>query len=134
MKGFVTLTAILAVAMGIMFWMFTDGFAGKTAKGKAPPSQPAEEEDVNLPALPPIDEGQFGSDRVPPGQDAKPVPFDGKRAMKYLQSICDIGPRMSGTKGMAKQQELIKKHFEDLGFKVTYQTFKAKQNSVKGEI
>src|SRR5271163_1351981 len=28
-----------------------------------------------------------------PGKDIKPVAFDGKRAMKYLQAICDIGPR-----------------------------------------
>ncbi len=54
--------------------------------------------------------------------------------MKYLQSICDIGPRMSGTREMKKQQDLIKKHFEDLGTKVQFQTFSAKQNSVKGEI
>jgi hypothetical protein len=121
--------------MGIMLWMFTDGFANKAAKGKALPNPSAEdEEEVALPELPPFEEGQFGSDRVPKGQDAKPVAFDGKRAMKYLQAICDIGPRMSGTKGMQKQQELIKKHFEERGFKVTYQTFKAKQNSVKGEI
>jgi hypothetical protein len=134
MKGLVTFCAILAVAMGMMFWVFTDGFAGKAAKGKAPPNPPEEEEDLPLPAPPAFEEGQFGSDRVQPAQGAKPVAFDGKRAMKYLKSICDIGPRMSGTKGMRLQQELIKKHFEDLGFKVTYQTFKARQNSVQQEI
>jgi peptidase M28-like protein len=132
MKGFITLTAILAVGMGIMFWIFTDGFANNAAKGKAPPEPPGEE---RLPELYTSENDQgFGSDRVQPGQDARPVPFDGKRAMKYLQAICDIGPRMSGTKGMQKQQELVKKHFEDLGFKVTYQSFKARQNSVKGEL
>ena len=35
---------------------------------------------------------------------------------------------------MKKQQELIKKHFEDLGAKVQFQNFNAKQNSVKGKI
>jgi glutaminyl-peptide cyclotransferase len=75
---------------------------------------------------------QFGADRVK--DDVKPVPFDGKKAMKYLESICDLGPRVSGTKQMKKQQELIKKHFEDLGAKVTFQSFDAKQNSVKGTI
>src|SRR5580693_3899624 len=58
----------------------------------------------------------FASDRDPgPGDDAaseKPVPFDGKRAMEYLEAICKIGPRMSGTAGMTKQQELIEKHFK----------------------
>ncbi len=137
MKGFVTLTAILAVGMGIMFLLFTDGFAGKSAKGKAPPNPPPieDEEETPLPELTPYAEvGQFGSDRAQPVQNAKPVPFDGKRAMKYLQSLCDIGPRMSGTREMQKQQELVKKHFEDLGCKVAYQTFKARQNSVKGEL
>jgi len=137
MKGFVTLTAILAVGMGVMFWIFTDGFANNAAKGKAPPSAPEEgmPEEGEVRDLSTSENGQgFGSDRVQAGQNAKPVPFDGKRAMKYLRSICEIGPRMSGTKGMEKQQALVKKHFEDLGFKVAYQTFKAKQNSVKGEL
>jgi Zn-dependent M28 family amino/carboxypeptidase len=74
--------------------------------------------------------GQFGADRAQKGQ----VAFDGKRAMTYLKAICDLGPRISGTKQMRQQQELIKKHFEDLKAKVTFQTFKAKQNSVAGEV
>jgi glutaminyl-peptide cyclotransferase len=61
------------------------------------------------------------------GADVKPVPFDGKRAMKFLEAICDIGPRMSATSGMASQIKLITKHFEDLGLKVETQTFQAKQ-------
>jgi hypothetical protein len=57
----------------------------------------------------------------------KPVVIDGDRAMKYLEAICAIGPRISGTPGMAKQQKLIEKHFTDLGAKVTYQKFTGKQ-------
>ena len=49
--------------------------------------------------------------------------------MKYLKQLCDIGPRVSGTDGMKKQQELITKHFEELGAKVTRQEFKARQQS-----
>lgn len=75
---------------------------------------------------------QFGADRVK--DDVKPVAFDGKRAMTYLKSICDLGPRVSGTKQMRQQQDLIKKHFEDLGAKVTFQSFDAKQNSIKGTV
>ncbi len=64
------------------------------------------------------------------GRDgAKAVPFDAKRAMGYLKAVCDIGPRISGTEGMKKQQELIEKHFKDLGAKVTYQKFTARQVS-----
>ena len=36
---------------------------------------------------------------------------------------------MSGTEGMTKQQELLTKHFEDLGGKVRLQKFTARQRS-----
>jgi hypothetical protein len=49
--------------------------------------------------------------------------------MGYLDTICKIGPRISGEAGMTKQQELLKKHFEDLGGKVQLQKFKATQVS-----
>jgi len=35
--------------------------------------------------------------------------------MGYLEAICKIGPRISGTDGMKQQQELVKKHFEAHG-------------------
>jgi hypothetical protein len=69
---------------------------------------------------------RFAEDR---DNGAQPVAFDPKRAMRYLTDICDLGPRISGTDGMKKQQELLKKHFEGLGAKVELQTFTAKQNS-----
>jgi glutaminyl-peptide cyclotransferase len=69
----------------------------------------------------------FAVDRLPP--EVKDVPFDGKRAMEYLESLCAIGPRMSGTPAMVKQQELIRKHFDKLGLKVRSQDFTAKQTS-----
>ena len=68
---------------------------------------------------------EFAEDRAPP--PAKEIPFDGDRAMKYLTTLCKIGPRISGSGGMREQQELLKKHFEDLGGKVTFQKFDAKQ-------
>jgi len=71
---------------------------------------------------------QFAEDREP-GQ-AKPLPFDGKRAMKYLRELCAIGPRVSGTEGMKKQQDLLEKHFQKLGAKVEFQKFEGKQPSV----
>jgi hypothetical protein len=49
--------------------------------------------------------------------------------MKYLRELCDIGPRISGSDGMRKQQERVKEHFEKLGAKVTFQKFEAKQRS-----
>jgi hypothetical protein len=59
----------------------------------------------------------------------KEAAFNAKRAMGYLEAICKIGPRISGTEGMQKQQELIEKHFKDLGAKVRYQKFNASQTS-----
>src|SRR5437016_12155423 len=59
---------------------------------------------------------QFAEDRAPdnaPRPLAQPVAFDGKRAMGYLEAVCAIGPRMSGTKGMRQQQDLPRKHLEN---------------------
>ena len=57
------------------------------------------------------------------------APFDGKKAIEYLEAICKIGPRVSGTDGMKKQQELLEKHFKDLGASVTLQKFTVRQVS-----
>src|SRR5688572_15921938 len=113
MKLLSAIIAILLIGAGVMFWINHNSRTSELG--------PIEESEQK---------GQFGSDRVKDGKDAKPVAFDGKRAMKYLTSICDLGPRISGSRAMKKQQELIKKHFEDLGAKVAFQTFEAKQNSV----
>jgi len=57
------------------------------------------------------------------------VKFDADRALKYLKQLCDIGPRVSASDGMKKQQALVEKHFKDLGATVTRQEFKARQRS-----
>jgi hypothetical protein len=54
------------------------------------------------------------------------IPFNGQRSYGYLKDICAIGPRISGTEGMTKQQELLRKHFESLGGRVTMQEFQAR--------
>src|SRR5437016_5142237 len=66
---------------------------------------------------------QFAQDRDPVSSEK--TTFDGSRAKTYLEEICKIGPRMSGTEGMKKQQELVKKHFEAAGAKVEFQRFSA---------
>jgi glutaminyl-peptide cyclotransferase len=70
----------------------------------------------------------FASDRGGPGAE-KVVEIDAKRVMGYLEAVCKIGPRISGSEGMAKQQKMIEKHFTDLGAKVTYQKFSKKQRT-----
>ncbi len=44
--------------------------------------------------------------------------------MGYLNSLCDLGLRPTGSKAMLAQQELISKHFEQLGGKVEWQRFR----------
>jgi len=53
-------------------------------------------------------------------------PLDAQRAFGYLQQMCDIGPRPSGSPGMEKQQAMLKEFFENAGGKVTMQRFRAK--------
>ena len=68
----------------------------------------------------------FASDRA--GAE-KVVEIDAKRVMDYLEAVCKIGPRISGSEGMTKQQKMIEKHFTDLGAKVSYQKFSKKQRT-----
>lgn len=63
----------------------------------------------------------------------RPIPFDGRRAHKYLQQLCDLGPRISGTAAMKKQQQLLQDHFEKLGAVVQRQEFKVRQLSRREE-
>lgn len=49
--------------------------------------------------------------------------FDAARAFGYLERICEIGPRISGTAGMTAQQELIERHFAQFPCKIFHQDF-----------
>jgi glutaminyl-peptide cyclotransferase len=69
---------------------------------------------------------QYVAERTESSAEARPKnPLDGARAYRYLQQICAIGPRISGSAGMQQQQELVRAHFEQLGGKVTLQKFQA---------
>src|SRR5262249_34797116 len=70
----------------------------------------------------------FAADREGPASP-DPVELDGRRAMESLRAVCALGPRMSGTAAMRKQQELLRKHFTKLGARVRLQEFEAKQVS-----
>src|SRR5579871_6214044 len=71
---------------------------------------------------PPAPRTEFAADR-------EMEHFDAKRAMGYLEGLCKIGPRISGTPGMTKQQEMLRRHFESFGAKVELQRFTARQKS-----
>jgi hypothetical protein len=108
--GGLSVLALLVVVICMVMWLVWPGKAGQVATQRSGDG--------------------FAADRAPPD----PVPFDAKRAMGYLEDICKIGPRISGTAGMKKQQELIEKHFTTLGARVSYQTFNAKQRSVPDSV
>ncbi len=49
--------------------------------------------------------------------------FNQEFAFAHLEAMCAIGPRMSTSLGMQKQQKMLKKHFEALGAQVGFQNF-----------
>lgn len=59
----------------------------------------------------------------PATDDPAKTEFDGKAAYEILTAICEIGPRVSGTPGMKKQQKFIKNHFQSLNAEVSEQVF-----------
>lgn len=52
-------------------------------------------------------------------------PIDGDRAYGYLEQICRLGPRPSGSPAMLEQQKILTEHFESLGAEVARQGFRA---------
>jgi glutaminyl-peptide cyclotransferase len=50
--------------------------------------------------------------------------FSGPRAMAYLEAICDLGPRPSGSEAMRRQRALLAEHFRAAGATVTGQAFR----------
>ncbi|MGE0760077.1 MAG: M28 family peptidase [Pirellulaceae bacterium] len=52
--------------------------------------------------------------------------FDGQQAHRYLEQLCALGSRTSGTDGMARQQQLLTDHFTKLGATVSRQSFQVR--------
>src|SRR5690606_13309880 len=65
---------------------------------------------------------------------AKKNPFDGAAAYDYLKQVCELGPRYSGSKGMAEQQAMLVDHFQKLGAKVTKQEFVGRHSLSGGPV
>jgi hypothetical protein len=135
--GWVIGAVLLVAAIAAPFWWLS------RSEQPHPPATKADE-NADKPVLPVMKDGPEAQDPKQPkktefgtgtGQkdETKPVKFDGDRALKYLKQLCDIGPRISGSDGMKKQQELVEKHFKDLGATVTRQEFKARQRSRKAD-
>jgi len=54
-----------------------------------------------------------------------PGPLDPQRAMGYLEAVCKLGTRYSGSPGMEAQRELLQKHFEQFECEIKWQPFDA---------
>jgi glutaminyl-peptide cyclotransferase len=112
------LAPVLAVACVLLVaWALIMPYVGTNARQPERPTEPPR----------PREQFAAGNPIVP--AVIHPAPFDGTRALGYIRDLCKIGPRISATDGMRKQQELIKAHFEKLGAKVEFQRFTAKQLS-----
>jgi len=59
-------------------------------------------------------------------QEKIPAPFSASRAEQYLAEIVAIGPRQSGSTGMAKQQQLLLAFFSKQGGAAELQKFPAR--------
>ena len=58
-----------------------------------------------------------------PTTRAIPAKYDQQRAFQYLNQLCDLGPRPSGSKEMQQQQQILSKLFSANGATVEMQTF-----------
>src|SRR5437899_451813 len=113
MARYAGVVPVLIIAALVGWLLLADKFTGANSR----PTAPGERADETKP--------EAEKHAMDWDVKAEPVAFDAKRAMGYLEDVCKIGPRMSGTPSMKKQQELIEKHFAKLGGKVTWQKFKA---------
>lgn len=52
-----------------------------------------------------------------------PGRYQPDRAMRYLQQICGIGTRVTGSTGMRRQQQWLKEFFKSQGAEVLFQNF-----------
>lgn len=65
-------------------------------------------------------------DAKPGSENVEPSKFDGEYAYEWLKKICELGPRVSGSDGMKRQQEMLQQYFEELGAEVRRQRFKVR--------
>jgi len=122
--------AVFARRCGPPAWL-TSGAAALVAAGmalgcaKSIESGAIADEAVSTAAQPVDDESDLAApERQPVAALAQPA-FDGARAYGHLQAICQLGARFSGSPGMRRQQELLTKHFTNLGGQVSMQPISA---------
>lgn len=62
------------------------------------------------------------------------IPFDGRAALAFVDQLCALGPRPSGSEAMTRQQALLERHFAESGGKVSRQTFRARHPQTGGAV
>ena len=112
------ITVAAAVAIGLVAPKVIEVVFGRresdgNAEAAATPARPDEDAPPGL---------------FPIGYAASPmrledIPFDGAQAYEDLKQLVAIGPRRSGSPGMAAQQKLLAEHFRKLGAQVEFQRF-----------
>lgn len=89
------------------------------------------------PSLAPMAQGQHISNLSPPptlencqspvvrlvARSGQNNSIDGNRAFGFLQHICALGPRITGSAAMRSQQQILSEYFSNLGGKVRLQHF-----------
>ncbi|MCE9544419.1 MAG: M28 family peptidase [Planctomycetia bacterium] len=132
------IAAICVLAAGCLRWLPWTSSPSLSARAAAPPTtEPAA-------SNPPVQSAEIADGNSettatddpaaskPPGSPkvlltASPRrgnnPIDGARSYEYLKQLCALGPRASGSRGMAAQQKLLADHFEKLGAKIHWQKF-----------
>ena len=86
--------------------------------------QPADDPDQVLATESVIDDDSQPAFLPVSRPSAPPNPLDGTRALGFLEQICDLGPRVTGSAPMVAQQKLLTAHFEELGGQVQVQRFR----------
>lgn len=71
----------------------------------------------------PIDEAKANGAAPQSDRNSPESEFDAQRSFDHLLKICEIGPRISTTAGMAKQQAYLTQHFQPLGAEIKTQKF-----------
>jgi hypothetical protein len=130
LAGGLLLVAVAGVSFGSFFLSRSDPAGAEPPTPKAIGGAPIQVPEPTLPEVrTPEPEPEPAPARDGFAADHEGGFFDGRRAMNYLRELCKIGPRISGTEGMRKQQEWLQKHFEAQGGRVSWQRFTAQQKS-----
>jgi hypothetical protein len=74
---------------------------------------------------------QLRSSEASAAMAASPAPIDGKRAFRYLEQICELGPRVAGSEANTRQRQMVAAHFKSMGATVREQPFST-QHPVTG--